>query len=95
MEEQLQLEETQRTNQQSQDSTPHDPSAALRNPEGYTQVPDVFSQISIGDCVDRFISENPGDYWYGDIPSFDDNVNFDDPQISPPVIDFGAVDFFE
>jgi hypothetical protein len=61
-------------------------------------------QTPIGDYVDRFVSENPGDHWYEDIPSFDDNVNFDDPQISSPIIDFhssdylddfGAVDFFE
>ena len=36
MEEQLQLEETQRTNQQVQDSTPHDPNALSDNPDGYT-----------------------------------------------------------
>ncbi len=47
MEEQLQLEETQRTNQQSQDQIPHDPNALSDNPDGYTSVPDVVAQTPV------------------------------------------------
>jgi hypothetical protein len=48
------------------------------------------SETSIGDYVDRFVSEHPGDHWYEDIILFDDNSYYDDPQISPPVIDFNT-----
>ena len=64
----------------------------------------LFIVCLLGDYVDRFVSENPEDYWHEDIPSFDDNMDFDDPQISNIVIDvetpnylddFGGVDFYE
>jgi len=50
-------------------------------------------QNSVGNYVDRFVKENPGSHWHEEIPPFDDSVDFDDPQISLPVIDFEIPDY--
>ena len=47
MEENLQLEEVQKSNQQAQDQIPYDPNAALKNPDGYTSVPDVLQETPV------------------------------------------------
>jgi len=47
MEENLQLEEIQRSNQQTGDEIPHDPNASVTNPEGYTPVSDVIQETPV------------------------------------------------
>ena len=57
MEENLQLEEIQRSNQQTGDEIPHDPSASATNPEGYTLVPDVIQETPVEEVDPNSVGE--------------------------------------
>jgi hypothetical protein len=57
MEENLQLEEIQRTNQQIGDEIPHDPNASAEYPEGYTPVPDVNEQTPVEEVEPSSVGE--------------------------------------
>ncbi len=57
MEEQLQLEEIQRTNQQTGNEIPHDPNASARYPEGYTPVPDVVQETPVEEVEPSSVGE--------------------------------------
>ena len=57
MEENLQLEEIQRTNQQTGDEIPHDPNASVTNPEGYTPVSDVIQETPVEEVDPNSVGE--------------------------------------
>jgi hypothetical protein len=57
MEENLQLEEIQRTNQQTGNEIPHDPNAATKYPEGYTPIPDVNEQTPVEEVEPSSVGE--------------------------------------
>ncbi len=57
MEENLQLEEIQRTNQQTGNEIPHDPNASARYTEGYTPVPDVNQQTPVEEVEPSSVGE--------------------------------------
>ena len=57
MEENLQLEEIQRSNQQTGDEIPHDPNASVTNPEGYTPVSDVIQETPVEEVDPNSVGE--------------------------------------